>query len=328
MKDFQPGDLLGTFSVPVADTEHQMRLDQYLSSRFPSHSRSFFQRLITKGNVHINENAAQKPSIRVLEGQTVRVTFDQPTIIPARSTIDTHNLAVTVVHENEHFLIINKPAPLLIHMPTKQSNEPTLVDWIVNHYQEIGSVGPSHRPGIVHRLDKDTSGIILVTRNDYALALFGSFFKKRAIRKTYLAVVQGHPAQEGSINLAIGRHPKHRYKMSAFPHNLAVVNHAHNNASASARPSLTHYRVLTYFKDAALVEVKPVTGRTHQIRVHFAAIGHPLVGDVVYGTESTLIARQALHAQELAFNFQDNEYTFVVHPPKDFEELISKLHKL
>jgi 23S rRNA pseudouridine1911/1915/1917 synthase len=320
-----PVEAQSSFLIPVTQDHNGLRLDCYLTQQFPSYSRSFFQKLIDQNNVLITQNQSCKASSRLLTGQTVHITFPKAEQAVALSQAQTDHLDVQIIHENSNFLIINKPAPLLMHMPTKQSSEVTLVDWLVRRHEEIKDVGPQHRPGIVHRLDKDTSGIVVVSRNDYALALFGALFKNRAIQKTYVAVVHGHPPKEGSINVPIGRHPSARHKMTTFSNHMGIVNYQHNNASAPSRAALTNYRVLEYFKDTSLVEVKPVTGRTHQIRVHFAAIGHSLVGDGVYGTNSAHINRQALHAQELSFKFEDSLHKFFAEPPADFKQLLATM---
>ena len=218
------------------------------------------------------------------------------------------------MHEDPDFYIIEKPAGLMVHRPSTSSVELTLIDWLVHQVPEIINIGHPERPGIVHRLDKNTTGLLIVPRTSRAHMLFSDLFKNRDIKKTYLAVVRGHPEKEGTIELPIGRDPITRNKMT--------VN------GIEAREAVTRYKVLTYFENAALVEIYPVTGRTHQIRVHFKAIGHPLLGDQLYGTRSPLIKRHALHATQLTFDFKGKPYTFTSTPPQDFELLLSKLKKI
>lgn len=287
------------------------RIDKYLAEKFPSYSRTFFQRLMAEKLIALNGKREIKPSTTVKEGDDLAVTFPEIPTIEYKPLTDDVVLDAKIVFTHPHFFIVYKPANLIVHKTATLLQEPSLVDWLITHNADIIKVGHVERPGIVHRLDKQTSGLMIIPRNDPTHALFSAMFKDRMIQKTYLALVNGHPEQSGSIDLPIGKEKNHRTKMCH---------------TETGRPSLTHYKVLQYYKEEmALVEVKPVTGRTHQIRVHFSTIGHPLVGDVIYGIKSKLIKRQALHARSLSFEYNGEFFSFSHELPADFLEAISKL---
>jgi|SRR5579863_1535450 len=312
-----------TYTLIVPDPCHFTRVDMYISDHFPLYSRSFFQQLIRDGHVSLNNKKIHKSGLALKAHDVVHINFPTTTT-PTTQDIEQKTVAVAVIYEHEHFLIINKPASLLVHAPNATSTAVTLIDWIKQHYAEICAVGFVDRPGIVHRLDKDTSGALIIPRTNYAHATFSAMFHDRSMQKTYYAVVHGHPEASGVIELAIGRDPVNRTKMRGFAHNDPIFARHH---SIKIRPALSHYRVLEYFDEHALVEVKPVTGRTHQIRVHLASIGHPIVGDYVYGTKNNMCGRQALHARSLSFEFDDQLYTFHAALPADMQALIASLRK-
>lgn len=306
----QPGTLV---SVKADTVTEPTRIDLFLHNYFSSYSRSFFKTLIEDRAITLNGKSATKPSLIIKEGDIVDIQFPVARTITPRVELEDTNLGVKILFEHEHFLIVSKPAGLIIHPPSSRSKVITLVDWLVTHFSELSQVGSSDRPGIVHRLDKDTSGIVLVARNNYAHAIFGTMFKDRTIKKTYLALVQGNPPMTGSIDFRIDRHPTDPIKMT--------------HLSGSGRDALTHYSVLENFNESALLEIKPETGRTHQIRVHCTAIGHPVLGDAVYGYSSKLIGRQALHASRLEFSFLGQDYSFTAPLPQDMNKLIDFFKK-
>jgi 23S rRNA pseudouridine1911/1915/1917 synthase len=287
------------------------RLDKFLSSQFARYSRSFFDRLIEDGHVSINGAIELKSGAFLKKGDLVTIQFPHPRVIEAGDL--EFKPPVEIVYEHPEFLIISKPAGLVMHAPSDRSTIITLVDWLVARYQDIKKVGYVDRPGIVHRLDKDTSGLVIIPRTNYAHGIFGNMFHDRKVKKMYYAVVEGHPNKTGTITLPISRDPIAKVKMSARVH------------GQKQREAETNYEVIEYFDNAALVKVMPLTGRTHQIRVHFAAIGHPLVGDTTYGKKSKDIGRQALHAQQLSFEFEHVPYLFEKEPPEDFQRLIERL---
>ena len=297
----------------------QERLDTFLHKQFPSYTRSFFHRAIEDGYVTVNGTVAKKSGIAVKAGDTVHLMFPHKRNITAEM-ITAADIPVQTRYTHPHFLIIEKPAGLLAHPTTSTSNEISLSDWLKHHIKDIEHVGSVDRPGIIHRLDKLTSGLMIIPRTNYAYQQFGTLFRDRTIDKTYYALVKGHPSKEGTVNLLIGRDPVIRNKMTTYA--------CPEVAKTKARRAVTHYVVERYFEDAALVRVHLETGRTHQIRVHFAAIGHPIIGDVVYGSSSPLINRQALHAAELAFKFDNIAFSFKSELPSDMLTLISRLHPI
>lgn len=302
------------------------RIDKYLCQNLPEYSRSFFQNLIGDGNITLNGSIAKSSSI-VKVSDEISISMPITPIRPLFTPVN-NNLGIEIVHTDEHFFIINKPANLLVHKTELPTNDPTVVDWLLSNHQELIEIGSSERPGIVHRLDKETSGLLVIARTNFAHMTFGDMFKQRTISKSYLAIVQGHPPASGSINLSIGRHPTHRKKMTTFipdDNNLSTTKTLATRNQMGIRNAITHYTVKKYFADTTLVEVQPVTGRTHQIRVHFAAIGHPLLGDYLYGTPTKLINRHALHAATLSFNFQGKPFHFKQDEPSDFKTLTCHL---
>ncbi len=301
--------------LTVLENDKESRLDTFITSKFPLYSRTFLAKLIKDGHVKRNNKVVTKSSTPLMVNDTITIHFPPAPAMHTAPT-DKDTLPVSIIHESTHFLILNKPAGLLVHAPSKGHNDPTLVGWLLAHYKEIENVGIIDRPGIVHRLDKDTSGLIVIPRTNYAHGEFGTMFRDRTIHKTYLAIVHGTPDASGTIDAPIGRDPitKTRMSVTSASHTASKMRHA-----------TTHYRVLEYFDDAALVEVKPVTGRTHQIRVHLASIGHQIIGDIVYGRKSKMIKRQALHAAELSFSFSDKEYQFKSDLPEDMLELVKQL---
>ncbi len=260
----------------------------------------------------------------VKQSDTIQIALPHAEKRPIFTPVST-DLGIEIIFTHEHFFIINKPAHLLVHQTEVPTSDPTVVDWLLSNHHELIDIGSIERPGIVHRLDKETSGLLVIARTNYAHKIFGDMFKKRTISKSYLAIVQGHPPASGSIDLSIGRHPTLRKKMTTFipdANALSTTKAITTRNQTSIRNALTHYNVKKYFADCSLVEVHPVTGRTHQIRVHFEAIGHPLVGDYLYGTPSKIINRHALHAASLSFTFQDTPFHFVKDIPDDFKRLI------
>jgi 23S rRNA pseudouridine1911/1915/1917 synthase len=311
-----------TFSFLIPEDHQPCRIDRYIAGLFPDYSRSYFQKIIESGGILINNVPAKKPSAVVYASNSVIVTFPQARIAEPDHIID-RTSGIDIITETEHFIAIHKPATLLVHAPSSASNAITVVDWIRHHYGNITDVGPADRPGIIHRLDRETSGVLLITKTHYAHNTIGHLFRERKISKTYKALVQGHPPREGTITLAIGRNPVNRLKMTHFDPEL--IDAAGKIGATKVRHAKTDFMVLEYFNDAALVEVKPTTGRTHQIRVHMSAIGHPIIGDQLYGKKSLFIDRHALHAEKLSFSFDHQEYGIIDPITDDFQQLINHL---
>jgi 23S rRNA pseudouridine1911/1915/1917 synthase len=302
----------------------QGRLDALLAQQYPDYSRSYFHTLIEQGCVMVQDSVVIKPRHLIKLGQQVTVT------IPESKKYDLEPIQVDfeIVDQQPDFVVINKPAGLIVHPAPSAPGEITLVHGLLHSFNEInelrkasqadslshddemsGSVGGAERPGIVHRLDKDTSGLLLVARNEKAQFKLSTMFKDRTIHKKYTAVVKGHTPERGTINYPIGRHPTQRHKMSHMGY--------------AGRPALSHYAVIEYLAEDTVVEVTIVTGRTHQIRVHMAAIGHPVVGDTMYGTSSKLIGRQALHASKCGFEYDGKSYSYECALPEDMQKLIT-----
>ena len=283
------------------------RLDVYLAGRHPDLSRSRIRKLIDDGNVLVDGRGG-KASTRLAAGQTVSIGIPPP----APAELRPWDVPLSIVFEDEVLIVIDKPAGMTVH-PAPGNEDRTLANAVLAHAPDIEGIGGERRPGIVHRLDKDTSGLIVVAKNERTHAHLSDQFKGREVGKVYLALVTGHPSPpEADIDAPIGRHPRDRQRM-------AIVS--------TGRPSITRYNVVSRYKRASLVEARPRTGRTHQIRVHLASVGHPVVGDSTYGRAVEGLSRQFLHAHQLAFTHpvSGEPMSFTAALPDDLETYLDGL---
>ena len=259
-----------------------VRLDKYISKHCPDISRTQAQRIIEAGQVMVNGTPG-RPSLKLGIGDSIVIE----TPPPAPTSLTPEAIPLKIVYEDNDLLVVDKPAGLTVH-PAPGHPTHTLANAILSHLPQLDT-GDWQRPGIVHRLDKDTSGLIIIAKNSQAHQSLMEQFKKRQVSKIYLTLVQGHiTPEEGIIDAPIGRDRSHRERMA-----ITDIEHG--------REARTSYHVLEYQGQYSLLEVKPETGRTHQIRVHLAAIGYPVVGDKVYGIKSPLIDHQFLHAHRIRF---------------------------
>lgn len=263
------------------------RLDRALTDAVPELSRMQWQRLIREGQVTIDGERA-KPSYRIEGGELLEAFI--PEIVEPE--VMAEPIPLDIRYEDSDLIVVNKPPGMVVH-PSLGHAGGTLVNALLAHCPDLGGVGGERRPGIVHRLDKDTSGLIVAAKHDHALWYLQNQFKQRTVAKVYLALVHGAlQPPEAIIDAPIGRDPRHRQKM-------AVVT----SGDGDARPAQTAFQALTYYADYTFMECRPRTGRKHQIRVHLAYIGFPIVGDNVYGRrkERLDLKRHFLHAAELTF---------------------------
>lgn len=251
-------------SLLVTDGVAGQRLDQAIASLNDSLSRSRLQRLIKDGRVSVNGTPVTRPSMRVTVGEQITVMV--PEAEP--STLQAESLAIDILHEDADIIVVNKPAGMVVH-PAAGHAGGTLVNALLHHVADLSGVGGTLRPGIVHRLDKGTSGVMVVAKNDRAHTSLADQFRDRTARKEYLALVWGRLEAGRQIDAAIGRDPVHRQRMSV--------------RARRARSASTIVLTAKPFQGVTLVRVAILTGRTHQIRVHLQAIGHPVVGDDAYG---------------------------------------------
>lgn len=285
----------------------ETRLDKYVCAQVPKLSRTKVQKLIAEGNITVNGQPA-KPGLRLNLGDKIDISI--PPTQP--STLKPEAIPIKIIYEDDDLLAVDKPAGLTVH-PAPGHPAHTLVNAILAHFPHLADIGDSLRPGVVHRLDKDTSGVMLVAKNSAAQANLARQFKSHSVTKDYLALVRGKLEPEnGIIEADIGRDSRNRKKM-------AVV--------AQGREARTEYRVVRYIGGYTLLEVMPETGRTHQIRVHLAAIGFPVVGDKVYGVKAPFLSRQFLHASRLGFKLPSTgEYVeFESKLPPDLEQALEEI---
>ena len=291
------------------------RLDRALASLMPEHSRSFVAKLIDDGRVTLAGRAATKPSQRVATGEEIEV--DVPA--PAPSSLESQEIPLTILFEDADLVVIDKPAGLVVH-PAAGHADGTLVNALLFHVKDLSGIGGELRPGIVHRLDKDTSGVMLIAKNDETHRRLTAAWNTERVSKEYLAVVYGTPSEErGVIDAPIGRDPRDRKRM-------AVV--------ADGRRAITEYEVVERYRYASLLRLRLRTGRTHQIRVHLKHLGHPIIGDPVYSGPQwrgipdkkvqravAAFTRQALHAARIVVEGRE----FVAGTPGDLGALVAAL---
>ena len=304
------------------------RLDKYLDAALGQFSRTFIQRLIRDGSVTVN-GAPAKASTPVRAGDQIELTAE----LPDAPTVEPEDIPLDILHEDDHILAINKPADMVVH-PAKGHRGGTLVNALLGHTRTLSSARGEFRAGIVHRLDRDTTGVILAAKTDAAQAALADQFAARTVEKHYLAVVEREPELDSDlIDLPTGRHPRHR-EIAAVRHDIG-------------KPAQSIYRVVRRYRGFAHLDVQILTGRTHQIRVHLAHVGHPVVADAAYGAhsplfrselageppgddEAPLIARQALHAHRIAFDHPatGQRLEFTAPPPDDILALLAALDEL
>ena len=293
-----------------------LRLDHYLVRRFPDHSRSILGRLIRGGNVLVN-NAPVKTGYRIREHDEITLQFPPP----EPTDILAQQIDFDILFEDEDVLVIDKPAGLVVH-PADGHHSGTLVNGLLYLYRHKTLPGnDAARPGIVHRLDKDTSGIMVVAKTEAALTALSESFKNRRVTKIYHALLLGNPGRPaGTLIAAIGRHPVNRKKMAVRPN--------------SGRYAVTHWKVLTAWPGFSFVEVGLETGRTHQIRVHMASLGAPVAGDALYGGRirdgfEPPVQRQLLHASTLRFTHpvSEQDMQFTAPLPEDMQQVLRQLEE-
>lgn len=299
-----------TFEVTGA--EQGTRLDRFLNAQRPDLSRSFLQTLIAQGNIRVNDSV-RKPNYSIKSGDTV--TLDIPP--PSPAAVQAEAIPLEILYEDDALLVINKPAGMVVH-PAAGHATGTLVNAVLGHAPDVVA-GNQERPGIVHRLDRDTSGVMLVAKNDVALHALAAQFAARNVHKTYLALVQGIVrVPRGKIDAPLGRDLRDRKKMT-------VVGNV-KGASSQARQAITVFHVLAHSDKYTLLLVEPETGRTHQIRVHLAFLKHPVVADEMYGKKGNELglARQFLHAYRIRFLHPTTgqELTFTTPLPADLSSAL------
>jgi 23S rRNA pseudouridine1911/1915/1917 synthase len=309
--------------LEVQDAAEGIRLDKFLAEALPELSRTQIQRLIAAGQVALPRGKATA-RYRVRSGE--RISLEVPP--PQPTHLLPEDIPLDIVFEDEALVVVNKPPGMVVH-PAPGHPYGTLVNALLYHCNVLSGIGGEERPGIVHRLDKDTSGLLLVAKHDRSHRHLSEQLRDRTLRRRYLALVQGcPPTEQGSIDAPIGRHPQHRQKM-------AVVE-------SNGRAARTHYQVLESWGVLSLLQLSLETGRTHQIRVHLAHIGHPVIGDPIYGTKALslprhpmlerwlrVFPRQALHARELQFAHPETgeTMTFSAPLPVDLATLMTRIRQ-
>lgn len=302
-------DTLFTF---VVNSGQEDRLDKFLSRMLPGQSRSRLQALIKEGKVTVNGIIVEKNGYELNSGDEVKILIPEP----APTEIAAEEIPLDILFENSDLVVINKPAGMVVH-PAPGHSSGTLVHAALGNFDDLQGIGGEIRPGIVHRLDKDTSGVILIAKNERSLRWLQDQFKSRHVQKVYWALVDGKPpTPSGRIEAAIARDPSHRKQM-------AVVS------DGRGRPAITEYKTLQEYSNHTLIEAHPLTGRTHQIRLHLAFIKCPIVGDRVYGKKkpSIEIDRHFLHAQRITILLpgENEPRTFSAPLPDELQTILDQL---
>jgi 23S rRNA pseudouridine1911/1915/1917 synthase len=303
------------------------RIDKLVHQHFPTHSRSFYQKLIEEQNILVNHKPA-KPSFRVSEGDRIEISIPPSPV----SALEPQDIPLNIVYEDRDLVVVNKPPGMVVH-PGAGVREGTLVNALLFHCESLSGVGGQTRPGIVHRLDKDTSGLLVVAKNDEAHYHLSKQFSEKTAFREYQALVWGKPQEQGEIETFLNRSKRDRTRFSV---------------AESGKTALTFYQVEKYYDFLSLLQVQLKTGRTHQIRIHLNYIHHPVFGDPQYHGRKkqlnglsgegqrrfarqllALMPRQALHAQKLSFGHPANQEVMIFEAglPDDFQAVLNKLEE-
>lgn len=299
-------------SFLVEELDEGMRLDSFLVSKFMSDSitRSFIQKLIEQGSITVN-GANTKNGLKLKKGMKIDVEFPESIHLE----VEAQNIPLDIIYEDIDIVVVNKPKDLVVH-PAAGNWQGTLVNALLYHCKDLSDINGVIRPGIVHRIDKDTTGLLVVAKNNETHLKLSTQLKNHDIKRTYEAIVNGIISEEnGKISAPIGRHPINRKKMA--------INYK------NGKPAVTYFKVLERFKKHTYIQLDLETGRTHQIRVHMASLGHPIIGDLVYGKMSKLMGNkgQALHARylKLTHPITGIEMMFEAPLPDYFVEILNHM---
>ncbi len=298
------------YNIKVLKKDKDKRIDKFLAAELKDFSRSYIQKLIEEGKITVSKKEIQN-SYRVSEGDQIKVISEEK-----ETEIKAVEMELDIVYEDQDIIVINKNPDRVVH-PAPGHYDDTIVNALLAYVDNLSAINGVKRPGIVHRLDKDTSGLLIVDKNDKSHKDLAQQFKNRSVEKYYYALVEGNlPYQKGKIDAPIGRDPNHRKRMAV--------------RKRKSKKAVSRFKIIEEFKNYTLVEVKIETGRTHQIRVHFSYLGYPVVGDKKYGSKNSLDSqRQLLHAKRLIINHPTTgeKMEFKSELKSDFKRVLAKLRK-